>query len=63
MFLEMHSLSGTNISGVTTFNTGFTLPQWVGSSMAGTSGSMAISGATVAIFMEGAWVGITTEAI
>tara|TARA_B100001778_G_scaffold334907_1_gene348907 strand:- start:798 stop:1586 length:789 start_codon:yes stop_codon:yes gene_type:complete len=56
-------LSGTNISGVAKFNTGFTLPQWVGSSMAGTSGSMAVSGTSLAIFLGGVWYGIGTQTI
>ena len=56
-------LSGTNISGVAKFNTGFTLPQWVGASMAGTSGSMAVSGSTLAVYLQGVWYGIGTSTI
>lgn len=56
-------LSGTNISGVATFNTGFTLPQWAGSNMDGTSGSLAVSGSTLAVHLNGNWYGIGTNAI
>ena len=57
-------LSGTNISGVTTFNTGFTLPQWVGHGMAGTSGTLAVSGSTLIYYgYTGGWVGVGTQAI
>ena len=56
-------VTGLNVSGITTFNTGFTLPQWVGTTMAGTSGSMAASGGTVVIFLDGRWVSLPTGII
>jgi hypothetical protein len=56
-------LTGVYISGITTFNTGFTLPQWVGHSMVGTSGSLAVSGENVAVYLTGGWVGLGTTTL
>tara|TARA_R100001510_G_C7584078_1_gene156018 strand:- start:58 stop:852 length:795 start_codon:yes stop_codon:yes gene_type:complete len=56
-------LTGLNVSGVATFNSGFTLPQWKGTTMAGTSGSMAVSGTTLTVFLNNGWVGIGTTSI
>jgi|TARA_R100000081_G_C4773327_1_gene146964 hypothetical protein len=53
-------LSGVGVSGIMTFNTGFTLPQYIGSTMQGTSGAMAVSGDKVAIFLTGGWVALAT---
>ena len=56
-------LSGVGVSGVATFNTGFTLPQYIGSDMAGTSGALAVSGEKVAVFLTGGWVGLGTTTL
>tara|TARA_R110000765_G_scaffold116229_3_gene209357 strand:+ start:1440 stop:2237 length:798 start_codon:yes stop_codon:yes gene_type:complete len=56
-------LSGTFISGVTVFNTGYTLPQWVGADMVGTSGSMAVSGGNLIVHLEDSWYGLGTAAM
>ena len=57
-------LSGTFISGVAVFNTGFTLPQWEGHGMVGTSGSLAVSGNALVYWgYTGGWVGVGTYAV
>ena len=45
------------------FNTGFTLPQWVGADMVGTSGSMAVSGGNLIVHLEDSWYGLGTAAM
>ena len=56
-------LSGVGVSGVATFNTGFTLPQYIGTDMAGTSGALAVSGEKVAVYLTGGWVGLGTTSL
>ena len=56
-------LTGLNVSGVATFNTGFVLPQWEGIDMVGRSGSLAVSGEYLICYLTGGWVGIGTTNI
>ena len=60
---DLNVLGNTFKNGITTFNTGFTLPQWIGTTMAGTSGAMAASGGTVVIYLNGGWVSLPTGTI